>query len=71
MTAEVFFCSQNAPIEDAASIMEANQIRRLLVKNENGHIIGIVSLTDLARGFNKELASEVLVKIATPAHPQW
>jgi CBS domain-containing protein len=71
MTSEVFWCNQNIEIEDAAAIMETKQVRRLLVKNESGHLIGMVSLTDLAKGFNKELAAEVLLKIATPAHPQW
>ena len=71
MTSEVFLCSQNIPIEEAAAIMEQKQVRRLLVRNEEGHLIGIISLTDLAKGFNKELAAEVLTKISTPAHPEW
>lgn len=71
MTENVFFCVEDCSIEQAAEIMEKNQVRRLIVKNSEGHVTGMVSLTDLAKGFNKELASEVLQKISTPAHPEW
>ena len=71
MTSEVFSCSQNDSIEKAASIMEKNQVRRLLVINDEGHMVGMVSLADLGKGFNKELAAEVLLKITTPAHLEW
>jgi len=52
-------------------LMEKKQVRRLLVKNADGHVTGMISLTDLARGFKRELAAQVLSKISTPAHPQW
>ena len=71
MTPEVFVCDQNDTIEEAALIMENRQVRRLLVTNEQKHIVGMVSLTDLAKGFNKELAAEVLKKVSSPAHPEW
>jgi CBS domain-containing protein len=71
MTSEVYFCSEKFSIEEAAALMEKKQVRRLLVKNADGHVTGMISLTDLARGFNRELAAQVLSKISTPAKPQW
>lgn len=71
MSTEVYFCSETFSIEEAAALMEKKQVRRLLVKNVDGHVTGMISLTDLARGFNRELAAQVLSKISTPAHPQW
>jgi CBS domain-containing protein len=71
MTTEVYSCSEEFTIEEAAALMEKKQVRRLLVKNADGHVTGMISLTDLARGFKRELAAQVLSKISTPAHPQW
>lgn len=47
MSEELITCEPNTTLEEASELMAAHQIRRLPVV-ENGQLIGIVSLGDLA-----------------------
>ena len=71
MTHDIYFCRSSDTISKAAQIMEEKQVRRLLVKDEYGHLTGIVSLADLARAADENLTAEVLRRVTTPAHPRW
>ncbi len=71
MTPDVFFCHDSDTVSTAAQIMEEKQVRRLLVKNEEDHVVGVISLADLAKSHVKDLTAEVLRKITAPAHPDW
>lgn len=64
MSKEPKSCSQNANIEEAARIMENYGIRRLLVKDDKGKVVGILSLDDVARFGRKELSGEILEAVA-------
>lgn len=66
MTREVISCSADQDITGAASLMQANHIRRLLVLDEDNKLAGFFSLDDLVRG-SHELAGTVL-EAATPIH---
>jgi CBS domain-containing protein len=48
MTPEVMYCFDDQTLEEAAAIMEAHQIRRLPIINRDKHLIGMLSLGDLA-----------------------
>lgn len=48
MTPEVIYCFEDQTIDEAAQVMEKNQIRRLIVLNRDKRLVGIVSLGDLA-----------------------
>jgi CBS domain-containing protein len=48
MTQEVLCCSENDEVEEAARIMQENQVRRILVLNEANELVGITSLGELA-----------------------
>ena len=56
-------------IKTLVDVMENNQIRRVIVKNKEGNVTGIVSLGDLAIHLRKDLAGEVLEKISEPSKP--
>jgi len=71
MTPEVHFCRDSDPIRAAAVIMEEKQVRRLLVKNDEDHVIGVLSLADLAKCHSRDVVAEVLREITGPAHPRW
>lgn len=59
MTRPVVSISKDSPIEDAARTMALNKIRHLMVKDPiNEQIIGIITLTDLARYLKQNLANE-------------
>lgn len=75
MTPEVIYCYEDQSVEDAAEVMERQQIRRLIVLNRNKRLVGIVSLGDLAtHRQSKKAAGEALSEIskesgAKTAHP--
>lgn len=71
MTPEVFFCRDSDTLRSAADIMEEKLVRRLLVRNADDHVIGVLSLADLAKSHAKDLTAEVLRKITAPARPRW
>jgi CBS domain-containing protein len=54
MSSPLIVVDPNATIEEAAKVMEHNRVRRLPVVDENG-LIGIVTVSDLAKALAKEL----------------
>lgn len=69
MTVGVEIMSEHATVEDAAHLMEEKQIRRVLVQSDDGRLVGVVSLGDIAvHSGNKELSGEALEKISEPVH---
>jgi CBS domain-containing protein len=68
---EIAYCFEDQEIEEAMSLMEARQIRRLPILNREKRLVGIVSLGDLAvhTGQN-ELLGETLKEVSRPAVPR-
>jgi CBS domain-containing protein len=68
MTAKVCYCFEDSDLEEAAQIMEEQQIRRLPVLNAQKRLIGIVSIGDLAvRSRDERLLEEVMERVCEPA----
>ncbi len=66
MSRDVATISPGATVEEAAKLMASEQIRRLPVV-ENGELVGIVSLGDLAvRKSHEDEAGEALSRISEP-----
>ena len=71
MTPNIIYCFEDQEVNDAAHIMEQNQIRRLVVLNRDKRMVGIVSLGDLAVDTgDEELAGHTLEAVSEPALPQ-
>ena len=49
MTKDIVGCSENDDIFDALKTMGENKVRRLPVVNDNSQLVGIVSISDIAR----------------------
>jgi CBS domain-containing protein len=65
MTPEVIYCYEDQSVEEAAEVMERQQIRRLIVLNRDKRLVGIVSLGDLATNRrSKKVAGEALSEIS-------
>ena len=65
MTQEVVFCFENRSVEEAAQLMEEKKVRRLPVLDAQRHLVGIVSIGDLAgRAHEQKLAGQVLERVA-------
>jgi CBS domain-containing protein len=73
MTPGVTYCFDDQTIEEAATVMEAHQIRRLPILNRDKHLVGMLSLGDLAirtEGTeDEEVAEETLKEISEPSEP--
>ncbi len=54
MSADAIACGPDCQIELAEALMEQNQIRRLPVVNGEGHLLGILSLNDIAVGYKRD-----------------
>jgi CBS domain-containing protein len=68
MTEKVCYCFETDSLEDAACIMEKEQIRRLPVLNDQKRLVGIVSVGDLAVRYGDErLVEEVMECVCEPA----
>jgi CBS domain-containing protein len=68
MTLEPASISEYATVEQASDLMKQKQIRRLLVLNVEGNVVGVVSLGDLATEVeNDQLAGETLEKVPEDA----
>jgi len=71
MTANIVYCFDDQNVDEAARLMEENQIRRLVVLDRNKRMIGIVSLGDLAVDVGDEhLVGQALEAVSEPAAPR-
>lgn len=69
MTEELETIHPDAGLEEAAELMRDRQIRRLLVVDEDRHLVGIVSLGDLAQEAEERTAAHTLERISEPSRP--
>ena len=68
MTRDVVACREDDDVRTAAKLMQDAQLRRLLVVDPLGRLVGIVSLGDLVlQTGDEKLAGETLEKVSEPA----
>lgn len=63
MSRPVVECAATDSVAHAAALMGDHQIRRLIVRGEDGKIAGIVSVGDIARDASETIAGEALGEI--------
>ena len=66
MTREVVFCWEDQKAGEAARIMQMHQLRRLIVVDGAGRLKGLLSVADLARAGQEDLAARVLASVMAP-----
>jgi CBS domain-containing protein len=65
MTPDVLWCHEDEVLTEAAKIMEDNHVRRLVVLDDEGKLVGLLSLDDLAAHMSSDrLLGTVLRKVA-------
>lgn len=70
MSQGIVFCFDDQDVSEAAEMMREHQIRRLPVLNREKHLVGIVSLGDLAvESGDEEMTGQALEGISEPARP--
>jgi CBS domain-containing protein len=67
MTSPVIYCFDDQDVKEAAKLMEESQIRRLVILSRpDKHLVGVVSLGDLALNIKRDTSAEVLQKVSEP-----
>jgi CBS domain-containing protein len=70
MSQEVQWCSEDDSVESAREKMASLQIRRLAVVDKDRHLVGVVSLGDLAvKGPDAGDTGDTLKEVSEPAKP--
>src|SRR5205085_10876530 len=64
MTGKVYCVRENDDVERAIELMEAQQVRRLPVLNEQDEIVGIVAPSDLAPTFASTDVADFLLAVS-------
>jgi CBS domain-containing protein len=68
MSSPIVYCFEDQDIGEAARIMEAKKIRRLVVLDKNKRLVGIVSLGDISlRSGSEDISYEILEKVSEPS----
>jgi CBS domain-containing protein len=70
MTRSVITCSEEDDVSEAEKLMEEKKIRRIPVTDAQDHIVGILSLGDLAKSVDKSDAGEVLRDVSEEGRPE-
>lgn len=67
VTAPVIYCYDDQSVDEAAEIMQSNQIRRLPILNrKDKQLVGIVALADLALNTDDRVSGHVLQSVSEP-----
>lgn len=65
MSGDVQTCKEDDNLADAAAQMASHQIRRLVVANDAGKLVGILSLGDIALDYGAKVVGKTLEEIST------
>ena len=71
MTQNVVFCFEDQEVTEAGRIMQDHKIRRLPVINRQRHLVGIISIGDIALGTgDTKLAGVSVQEVSAPDAPK-
>jgi CBS domain-containing protein len=68
MSGDVQSCKEDDNLADAAAQMANHQLRRLIVTNDAGALVGILSLGDIAVDYGAKKVGETLEEISADTH---
>lgn len=69
MTTPVITVDEDMSVHRLVQLLELGQIRRVLVTNTGGTIVGIVSLADIARNASKRETGDLVREVSQPGMP--
>jgi CBS-domain-containing membrane protein len=69
MTTDLVTCTPDDDVEDVVQDMQDAQVRRVPVLDEQQHLVGMVTLGDLATKVDERLAGEALTQVSEPSAP--
>ena len=65
MTSGAVFCFEDQDSEEAVTVMQERQVRRLPVLSRGRQLVGVVALADIATKLGKEMAGSATVAISS------
>jgi CBS domain-containing protein len=68
MSGDVQSCKEDDNLADAAAQMASHQLRRLIVTNDTGKLVGILSLGDIAVDYGAKKVGQTLEEISADTH---
>jgi CBS domain-containing protein len=66
MSEGLYYCFEDATLEEAAQLMAEHQVRRLPVLNRSEQLVGIVAIADIARHHAKEAEEQAIEGVSEP-----
>ncbi len=67
ITSPAIYCFEDQDVEDALRLMSINHIRRLaILSRKDNHLVGVVSLGDLAGTVDGKLFDKLLQSVSSP-----
>ena len=66
MTKDLTTCLDDERVDEAARTMEAKKVRRLPVLNKQDELVGMLTLSDVARGASYKLSGHVIAEVNRP-----
>jgi CBS domain-containing protein len=66
LTQPVLTISPDSDLEECLDLMEENQLRRVIVVNDEGAIVGIIAQADIAQWASDQEAAELLQEVSEP-----
>ena len=69
MSRDLTTCLDDERVDEAARTMEANKVRRLPVLNHQDELVGMLTLSDVARGASYKLSGHVIAEVNQPGAP--
>lgn len=71
MTTDITTCHEDDSLEHVVDLMEQQQLRRILVLNDQDKLVGVCALADIATHTESvPYASELLIEVSRPAQPR-
>jgi len=64
MSEDIQTCREDDNLADAAAVMGGRQLRRLVVVNDSGRLVGILSLGDIAQDYGAKKVGQTLEEIS-------
>ena len=70
MTQHPAMCDENCDLSDAVDVMKKCKVRRVLVKNSNNNITGIITIDDIALRGGSQYVADVIKEVKQRIGPK-
>lgn len=69
MSTDTLWCYEDQEVDEVVDVMRDAQVRRMPVVDRQKHLVGILSLGDVATKVDADMSGEALQEISEPSEP--